>query len=205
MNARAVVVAAAVLVAAIAVSQAPDTNGCGTGASSAAQIVVDAIRTSAKAEIAFQPAGFFVEGKLGANVDADGLNKLLSYPQEEIYVVSLSGTQVKKALERGLSLLPQPNHAFLQVSGITVTYSASEPAQSRVRRVLVGTKALSDSATYKVAMPATLAKGALGYFTVWQKSNITDQTGVTVDAAVRTYLNGKGAWPLGETNRIVGE
>jgi len=205
MNARAVMVAAAIVAAAIAVCQGLDTAGCGSGPNPAAQIVVDALRTSAKCEIGFQPAGFFTEGKLGSTADADELNKLLAYAQEEIYVVTLTGTQVRKALERGLSLLPQPNHAFLQVSGITVTYSANEPAQSRVRRVLVGTKPLSDSATYKVAMPATLAKGALGYFTIWQKSNITDQTGVTVDAAVRTYLNGKRAWPLGESNRIVGE
>jgi 2',3'-cyclic-nucleotide 2'-phosphodiesterase (5'-nucleotidase family) len=205
MNARAVMVAGAIVAAAVAACQGLDTTGCGSGPNAAAQIVVDAIRASAKAEIAFQPAGFFTEGKLGATASADELNKLLAYAQEEIYIVTLTGMQVRKALERGLSLLPQPNHAFLQVSGITVTYSASEPAQSRVRKVLVGTKQLSDSATYKVAMPATLAKGALGYFTVWQKSSITDQTGVKVDSAVRTYLSGKSAWPLGETNRIVGE
>ena len=66
-------------------------------------------------------------------------------------------------------------------------------------------KAIADASTYRVAMPATLARGALGYFTVWQKSDISQQTGVTVDTAVRDYLSGKRTWPLGESNRIVGE
>ena len=205
MKVNGVVSAAALWIAVLATAQGLDTSGCGIGPNAAAQIVVDAIRASAKADIGLQPAGFFSEGKLGASVDAAGLNKLLTYPQEEIYVVTLTGAQVRKALERSLSLLPQENHAFLQISGGTVTYSASAPAQSRVRRVLVGGKPLSDGATYRAAMPATLARGALGYFTVWQKSDISQQTGVTVDSSVSDYLSGKRTWPLGETNRIVGE
>jgi 2',3'-cyclic-nucleotide 2'-phosphodiesterase (5'-nucleotidase family) len=203
MSARAMLVVAGVLAAALAVAQALDTSGCGSAANAAAQIVVDAIRASAKADIGFQPAGFYTDGKLGDSVDADQLNKLLTYPQEDISVVTMTGAQVRKALERSLSLLPQSSHAFLQVSGIAVTYNRNASAQSRVKRVTVGGKPLSDTANYTVAMPATLARGALGYFTVWQKSQITEQTRVTVDAAVRTYLSGKRSWPLGESNRIV--
>jgi 2',3'-cyclic-nucleotide 2'-phosphodiesterase (5'-nucleotidase family) len=194
-----------ILLGAMAWSQAPDLASAGSAYSPAASIVVDAIRAAAKSDIAVQAAGFFADGKLPAKVDADALNKMLSYPGEEITVLTLTGDQVKKAMERSLSLLPQSNRQFLQVSGMTVTYSASAPVQSRVKKILVDGAPLSDTAKYTVAMPATLARGALGYFTIWKKEQITSQTGVTVEAAVREYLKGKSSWPIGETNRIVGE
>lgn len=177
----------------------------GSGPNPVAQMVADAMRAAAGADVAFIAAGFFVSGSLDGPPSAEKLNKLLSYPGEEIYVLSLTGEQITKALERSLSLLPQPNRAFLQVSGLKVEYSAKAPANSRVKRVLVGDKVLDTGKSYRVAVPATLARGALGYFTVWQREQISEQTGVTVETAVRRLLDGKSTWPLGEQDRLVGD
>lgn len=195
----------ALLIGVAVYGQGVDLTNVGTAANPGAEMVVDAIRVAAKADAAMQAAGFFTEGKLGPSVDADALNKLLAYPGEEIYVLSLTGDQVKKMMERSLSLLPQPNRAFLQVSGMTIEYSPAAPAQNRVKKIAIAGKPLSPTGTYRIAAPATLARGALGYFTIWTKDQVAGQTGITVETAVSNYLAGKRSWPLGETNRIVGE
>jgi 2',3'-cyclic-nucleotide 2'-phosphodiesterase (5'-nucleotidase family) len=188
-----------------ALAQGLELSDAGTGPNSAAQVVVDAIRAAARADIAIQAAGFFKDGKVGASPDPNALNKLLAYPGEEVYVLELTGAQIRKALERSLSLLPQSNRGFLQVSGLRVRFSPQASPQSRLKSVMVGDKPLQSGAKYRVAAPATLARGALGYFTVWQKEQIVGMTGVTVEQAVERWLSGKRAWPLGEANRIVAE
>jgi 2',3'-cyclic-nucleotide 2'-phosphodiesterase (5'-nucleotidase family) len=90
----------------------------------------------------------------------------LLYPDEGVVVVELSGGQIRSALERSLSMLPRPNTGFLQVSGLHVTYRSAEP-DTRVVEVKIAGAALVDANTYKVAMPASLAKGALGYFRIF--------------------------------------
>ncbi|MEP0764975.1 MAG: 5'-nucleotidase C-terminal domain-containing protein [Fimbriimonadia bacterium] len=205
MVSRTIVTMASFWVAAFGCGQTLSLSEPGSGPSPVAQMVADAMRAAASADVAFIAAGFFVSGSLDGPPSAEKLNKLLAYPGEEIYVLSLTGDQITKALERSLSLLPQSNRAFLQVSGLKVEYSAKAAANSRVKRVLVEGKALDAGKTYRVAMPATLARGALGYFTVWQREQISEQTGVTVETAVRRLLDGKSTWPLGEQDRLVGD
>lgn len=201
---RALLAVATVIVAMGGYSQGIDLTGVGASANAGAEVVVDAIRLSAQTDIAVQAAGFFRDGKIAGGPDADALNRLLAYPGEEIYVLELTGEQIRKAMERSLSLLPQANRAFLQISGMSVVMAPSAPAQSRVKRILVGGKMLDPTAKYTVAAPATLARGALGYFTCWSKDTIVKETGVTVEAAVKSHLAGKRSWPLGEKDRIEG-
>ena len=202
---RAFVVVALAWTSAFGWGQSLTLSEPGAGPNSVAQMVADAVRMAVGAEVGFVAAGFFVSGSLEGPPSAEKLNKLLAYPGEEIYVLSLTGDQITKALERSLSLLPQSSRAFLQVSGIKVEYSMKAAANSRVKRVLVDGKPLEPARSYRVAVPATLARGALGYFTVWQREQISEQTGTTVETAVRRLLGGKSSWPLGEQDRIVGD
>lgn len=144
-----------------------------------AQAAADVIRDTAGTDAAFLAAGLLKESASG------DLASLLQYPTEEIVVVTLSGAEMRKAMERSLANYPQPNQAFLQISGVAVTFSQSAAPESRVLEITVSDSPLSATRQYTVAMPATLARGALGYFKIWDKSQITKSTGITLEAALK--------------------
>jgi 5'-nucleotidase len=110
----------------------------------------------------------------------------LLYPDENVVLVELSGKQVRDALERGLSMLPNPNTGFLQVSGLHVTYKSEDPPGQRVVEVKLSGAALSPTKMYKVAMPASLAKGALGYFRVF--GDLQPKQGPQLGQAVADFV-----------------
>jgi 2',3'-cyclic-nucleotide 2'-phosphodiesterase (5'-nucleotidase family) len=175
---RALSVAGAACAAAFVCAVGPDKEAWGPG-----QAAADQIRAAAKAQIAFLPAGM-----LKADFRAGELSKLLQFPTDEVAVVSLTGDQVRSALERSVSLLPSPNSGFLQVSGIQVTFAPKAPTGSRIREATVAGAALQPGAKYLVAMPASLARGGLGYFTVWNKDQIVE---VLASTTLETVLKGK--------------
>jgi 5'-nucleotidase / UDP-sugar diphosphatase len=76
---------------------------------------------------------------------------------------TLSGKDLRTALENSASRLPAENGRFLQVSGMAVTYEAGAPAGSRVRSVMVGGKPLDTMARYSVVTDMFLADGGDGY------------------------------------------
>lgn len=147
----------------LAADEKPDV-----GANAAAQAAADEIRTFASADVAFLGAGF-----LKGTFSKDDLATLLQYPTDEVVVLNLTGTQIRQALERSVSLYPQPNQSFLQVSGLDVQFKKSAAPNSRIASVTVSGAPLVDGKTYSVAMPSLLAKGGLGYFKIWDDAKIT--------------------------------
>jgi len=101
--------------------------------------------------------------------------------------VNLKGSQIRQALERSVSLHPQQNTSFLQISGFEATFSKGAAPGQRVLNVMAGGTKLDDSKTYTVAMPNTLGRGGLGYFKIWDKSKIVK----TFDRTVEDVLKGK--------------
>jgi len=152
-------------------------------------LVADALRVQAQAQLAFMPASYLKAavvppGPLGAQAQAG----LLVYPQDRLVVVSLSGDQVRAALERSVSLEPLPNKGFLQVSGLVFWYDPGVPAGQRVVRMLgADGRPLDPAARYRVAMPHSLARGALGYFRVFNGATLTE-TNKTIASAFAQYL-----------------
>jgi 2',3'-cyclic-nucleotide 2'-phosphodiesterase (5'-nucleotidase family) len=92
-------------------------------------------------------------------------------------------------LERAVSLYPQANQSFLQLSGIEVTFKKSAAPNSRIVSVSVGGSPLADGKTYSVAMPSLLAKGGLGYFKIWEQAKIAKR----LDKSIESVLKGKRA------------
>lgn len=155
----------------------PDSEAFGPG-----QAIADELRTATNAEIAWVPAGVLKENGSG------DLASYVVFLTDEVAVVKLTGSQVRAALERSVSLYPTPNPSFLQISGIEVSFSKSAEAEKRIRTVLVNGMELNPTATYNVAMPANLAKGGLGYFTVWDKKAISK---LMPDMTLESLLKGK--------------
>lgn len=157
---------------------APDTQ-----AYSPAQNAADCLREAASADVAFLAAGL-----LKSDFKSGELTHLLQYPTDDLVVVSLTGAQIRKALERSVSLFPSPNPAFLQLSGIEASFSKSAAPEKRLVEVTVGTAKLQDDKTYKVAMPGSLSRGGLGYFKVWTKEQVAR---TIVGRTIESFLKGK--------------
>ncbi|HEY0866911.1 MAG TPA: 5'-nucleotidase [Fimbriimonas sp.] len=155
------------------------------GAHIASQAAADALRSHVNSDGAFLAAGLVKQ-----NFQADRLESILQYPTDEVVVLNLTGAQIRKAFERSLSLYPQPNTSFLQISGFEVTYNKSGLPNQRVVSVTAGGSELQDGKTYSVAMPSSLGRGGLGYFKIWDKSNI-DQARTPAGVTVESVLRGK--------------
>lgn len=139
-----------------------------SGANSAVQTAADILREAAKTDGAFIAAGIVKE-----SFSSDNLASMLIYPSDEVVIVSLSGATIRAAFERSLSLYPQGNAGFLQISGFEVSFEPSAAVGRRVKGVMVGTSRLDESKVYTIAMPASLGRGGLGYFKLWDKTKIT--------------------------------
>jgi hypothetical protein len=151
----------------------------GSKAHPSVQAAADYVRSAAGTDVAFIPAGMLKEG------NANDLATWLQHPGDEIVVVSLRGSELTAALERSVANYPLANSGFLQLSGLQVTFSPSRPPESRVIELLVGGSAVDSARQYEVAMPTSLAYGSLGYFKIWDRSNIKRKTGTTLEAALK--------------------
>jgi 2',3'-cyclic-nucleotide 2'-phosphodiesterase (5'-nucleotidase family) len=205
------IVASAVLVLAFSASLAVgevvgkttgplDASKARQAESSLGNLVADAARGALKAEIALVPASQFREVTLPAgDLTREALTNALLYPDEKIVLVEITGAQVRAALERGLSMLPRPNVAFLQLSGLAVTFRSDAPEGERVLGVQVGGSALVAERTYQAAMPSSLAKGSLGYFRVFNGLKPT-KTGPALADVLVDHVRGKTVSP--QTGRL---
>ncbi len=140
-----------------------------TGESTLGDFITDAARTALDADVALIQAGQLRGDTLPAGeLDEECMQTALLYPGEPLVLTQIPGSKVLEALETGLSALPQPNPSFLQVSGMAVTYRGNEAPGHRVVSVTVGAEPLNPTRTYSVAMPSSLAKGAMGYSRVFK-------------------------------------
>ncbi len=160
----------------------------------AGNIVADAVRASAGAEVALVPAAAFKPGAaIPRPASGEQAVSLVSPASDAVVVLNLRGAQILAALERSVSFAPQPSAGFLQVSGLKFSYDASKNGGSRVTSVTLPSGAPLDAAkTYKVATTRPLALGQQGYFQVWTKSDIAGEAGSTLGAALADYAKARG-------------
>ncbi|MGX9687749.1 bifunctional metallophosphatase/5'-nucleotidase [Deinococcus wulumuqiensis] len=102
-------------------------------------------------------------------------------------VISLTGAQIKEALEQQFDNPAPGQNRILQVSrGLTYTWDAAKPKGEKVSDLKLGGVALDPAATYRVTMNNFLADGGDG-FTVFAKG--TERLGGAVDLdALQEYL-----------------
>ncbi len=165
------------------------------GEAEAGNLVADAVRLSAGADVALVPAAAFKGSKA---VSPETATALLDPATDEIVVLSVRGSQLKDALERSVSFAGTPFAGFLQVSGLTFQYNASHDIGERVVKITVGGTPLDPKKLYKVATTRPLADGQQGYFQIWKKDQILPGTkAVTLATALR-------ALPAGQVGKIEG-
>jgi len=155
-------------------------------------LVADAVRAFAKADIAFIAASELKAKDQpipAGKVSASDLGDLVSYSDDPLAVLKLSGAQIKQALEKAVSIYPQPNLGFLQISGSKFTFLKDGGAGGRVTSITVNGSAIDESRTYTVALSNSMANGALGYWKVWSKTNVAQQyQDASIVKAITDYL-----------------
>jgi 2',3'-cyclic-nucleotide 2'-phosphodiesterase (5'-nucleotidase family) len=172
----AILLATAVALSAVATYAAsctvtipPDGRTARIGESTLGDFIADAARAALDADVTLIQAGQLRGDTLPTGeLDETCMQMALLYPREPLVLTQIPGSKILEALERSLSSLPQPNPGFLQVSGLTVSYRSNDAAGHRVVSVTVGAEPLNPNKTYAVAMPSSLAKGAMGYSLVFQ-------------------------------------
>ena len=155
-------------------------------------VVADAVRETAGADVALVAADEVSETSLPAgSVSDDRFIQSLRYAGDStdtVIVLSLTGAQLRRVLERSVSRAPQPFDGFFQVSGLSLRYDASKPDGSRVTQLAVGGDPVRDARSYRVATTRPVADGSFGYFSLWTSSDIMQDTHTTIAAAVTHYL-----------------
>lgn len=169
-----------VLVAVASTVFAQMSNDVGAGPNARAQAVADEIRSAGAADAAFVAAATFKVPDPGGDLAA-----FVQFGTEEVVVMGLTGKQILEALERSVSAYPESNNAFLQVSGLDIVFNPNAPANSRILEAKLDGTALDPGKSYSVAMPASLARGAVGYWKIWDKSQISRSTGVTLEQLLK--------------------
>lgn len=164
--------------------------GAGAAETNMGDLVADAVRQTGRAEIALVPADEVAEASVPAgSVPASKIVKALRYAEDAsdtVVVLNLTGEQVRKAVERSVSRAPQPFNGFLQVSGLQVRYDASRGKVTGL--TMPGGGEIAAGKTYRVATTRPIADGGLGYFQVWSKADVAENTGQSVAQSLSNYL-----------------
>jgi 2',3'-cyclic-nucleotide 2'-phosphodiesterase (5'-nucleotidase family) len=124
--------------------------------------VADVMRQAAGAEVALINGGGIRTGIAQGKIEVKDIYAVLPF-DNYLVAIRLTGAQLKAALEHGVARLEEPSGSFLQVSGLTFTYSRSAPAGSRVKDVTVGGGPLEPQKEYVVATNDFLVAGGDGY------------------------------------------
>lgn len=170
-------------------------------------LAADAVREAVSAQIAFVASSELrpKDSPIPAGkVSSAQIAELVTYPSDPLAVLSIQGKVIKKALEKSVSIYPQRNQGFLQVSGLRFTFDPSKPTGSRVTSVTVGSAQLNDNDYYSVGVTSSMANGALGYWKVWNKDSdvrrrLPDQN---IVHAVESYFQSHPRIDYGTLNRI---
>jgi hypothetical protein len=169
-------------------------------------LAADALKQAAKADVALIPAGLLEEKDLPATAASpDAARSVFSFPTEQVVTIKVPGKQLLGALERSVALAPRKNQGFLQVAGLAFSYDSSKPDGGRISGVKANGDPLKLDKAYVVAMPESLAHGALGYFKFWDDKDakpVTDKgSKVTLADALAMRLKA-GKLPTKTDDRI---
>ncbi|MFC0213359.1 bifunctional metallophosphatase/5'-nucleotidase [Paenibacillus chartarius] len=106
-------------------------------------------------------------GGIRTQVPAGDITKKMLYDvlpfPNTVVVMDATGSELKAALENGVSQVESGGGRFPQIAGMSFVYDATKPAGERVKEVKVGGKPLDLEKTYRLATNDFIAAGGDGY------------------------------------------
>ena len=140
-------------------------------------LVADAMRARLKTDVALMNGGGIRSDRIVPPGPLTRRDVVAFLPFGNVAVaLELTGRELREALEHGVARWEREAGAFLQVSGLALSFDPSRPAGQRVVSVDVGGTPLEPERRYTAAVADYIARGGDG-FTAFQKAR------VLVDAA----------------------
>lgn len=139
-------------------------------------LIADAIRAGVGADVAITNGGGIRGDKTyeaGITLTRRDIQTELPFGNRTVKL-EMSGAQLLKALEHGVSAVEEGHGRFPHVSGIVMTWSRSAPPGQRVKSVTVDGKPLDPAATYTVATNDFIADGGDGYTILTEAKSLVD-------------------------------
>jgi 2',3'-cyclic-nucleotide 2'-phosphodiesterase (5'-nucleotidase family) len=118
--------------------------------------------------------------------------------------LELAGSQLREAIENGLSQVETGAGRFPQISGMTMAVDLDKPAGERVVEIMIGGAALDPAKTYIVATNDFMARGGDGYDALAKGRQLINAIDATLMASqVIDYIAAKGTVAPQVEGRIV--
>jgi 2',3'-cyclic-nucleotide 2'-phosphodiesterase (5'-nucleotidase family) len=131
-------------------------------------LIADAMRERTRSDLAIMNGGGIRGGKVyepGTALTRRDVQAELPFGNH-LVTLNIKGSELRLAIENGLSRLPAAAGRFPQVSGVTIAFDPQQPAGSRVRSIAVGAAPLDPDKFYRVAVNDFIARGGDGYATL---------------------------------------
>ena len=168
-------------------------------------LVADAMRARGRADVAIMNGGGIRSGKVyppGAPVTRRDVLAELPFGNH-LVTIEIKGSDLRAAIENGLSRLPAAAGRFPQVSGMRVEYDPQRPPGSRVVSIEAGSAPLDPERTYRVATNDFMARGGDGYAMLANiKPLVPLDDSPRLSNEVMVYLRGLGRITTGVDGRM---
>lgn len=177
-----------------------------TGEAAIGDLFSDAIRATTGADAALTNGGSIRGEKVYSPGSAITRRDILAELPfgNRVAVLRLDGTELRAALENGISRMPDPAGRFPQISGMSFQADLSKPAGQRVLSVHIGKEPLDESRTYTLATNDFLARGSDGYAMFRDAKRVApDSDGSLMANDVMVYLKKIGTVKTAVEGRIV--
>jgi 5'-nucleotidase/UDP-sugar diphosphatase len=167
-------------------------------------LIADALKHYAKTDIGLINGGVIRGDKSytkGAVITRRDIATELPF-RNHVAVFSVTGEQLRKALENSVSQVEIVEGKFLQVSGLSFTYSLEKPANERVQTIHINGRELDPKQKYSVATSDYLANGGDGYgvfLNALHKEQNTQQYQLLSDVVIRMIQQQKTIKPKVES------
>lgn len=166
-----------------------------TGETTIGNLIADAMREAVSADVAITNSGGIRGDRIyEAGSTLTRRDILTELPFRNVTVlIQLSGDDLLKALENGVSQVENKDGRFPQVSGLSFVYDPMAAKGSRVVEVAVGGEPLESERFYKVATNDFIQGGGDGYAMLTNGRVLIDASGANLMATtVMDYIAAKG-------------
>ncbi|MBS1790450.1 MAG: bifunctional metallophosphatase/5'-nucleotidase [Acidobacteria bacterium] len=150
-------------------------------------LIADAFRDGTKADITILNGGSI---RANATFPVGPITKrdvvsMLPF-ENPIIKIEATGTQIKAALENGVSQVVETNESgrFPQVAGLMFEYDARKPVGSRVQTVTIHGQPLDEKKTYTIASSTFLVDGGDGYAMFKTSKRLIQPESAAIDSAI---------------------
>ncbi len=162
----------------------------------AGNLVADAFRAYTSTDIAMQAGGSTALPLWEGAFTAGDLFRVVGYGFNitntlgfQLATFDLTGMDILKGLEFGLSEIEMNDEFFLQVSGMEYTYDGTKPAEERLVSVKINGMPIDPTATYSVTANE-MVLGIMNFIGI-APLNVTILVGVTEFQALSEYVMGQ--------------